>query len=169
MSVLADGFLATACQLNHSSLLQIQDCSIIEGKLHEYRRAFDAIDSSGDGTLNGSEITQLFRSLGQPLQPSKLAKLMEAVDRNTDGRVDFFEFLGIFRQELLDLNKIEGFVKMRLADPARSRSHKLVEVGLQSIVYQVLQRPLSDCLLPKIASSMRARAQAELQPLPFVR
>ncbi len=110
-------------------LLQVQDCFIIDHKFQEYRRAFDAIDSSGDGTLNGSEISELFRSLGQPISPAKLAKLMEATDRDTNGRLDFFEFLGIFRHELLDLNKIEEFLKLRAAAPAKPRSRKLVEVG----------------------------------------
>ena len=110
--------------------MQIQDCAIIEGQLQDYRQAFDAIDSSGDGTLNGGELSRLFQALGQPIKPEKLAKLMETVDRDTNGRLDFFEFIGIFRHELLQLQAIQDSLHMHSSRPQGSGTGRLVEVSL---------------------------------------
>lgn len=107
---------------------QIQDCSIVEGKLQEYRQAFEAIDSSGDGTINGGELSRVFQALGQPIKPEKLAKLMDTVDRDMNGRVSWTEFIGIFRHELLDLQAIQKFVQMQ-PKCSKKQDGKLVEVN----------------------------------------
>lgn len=65
---------------------QVQDGVLLDGKLEEYQRAFQLVDTTGNGTLGAGEIAQLFKALGQPLSPTKLFKIMEQYDGDGTGR-----------------------------------------------------------------------------------
>lgn len=60
--------------------MQMQDGLLVEGKLQEYLRAFEAVDTSGNGLIGANEIMALFEQLGQPLKSEKLAKIMDDFD-----------------------------------------------------------------------------------------
>lgn len=59
---------------------QMQDGLLVEGKLEEYLRAFEAVDTSGNGLIGASEIQSLFEKLGQPIKGDKVAKIMDSYD-----------------------------------------------------------------------------------------
>lgn len=86
---------------------------LLEGKLEEYRTAFNAVDNGGNGTISATEIAQLFESLGTPLSYDKLVRMMAKYDVDKSGQIDFYEFLRMFRDELLDLKEILDYIKMQ--------------------------------------------------------
>lgn len=86
---------------------------LLEGKLEEYRAAFNAVDNGGNGTISATEIAQLFESLGTPLSYDKLVRMMATYDVDKSGQIDFYEFLRMFRDELLDLKEILDYIKMQ--------------------------------------------------------
>ncbi|KAK9831857.1 hypothetical protein WJX81_002485 [Elliptochloris bilobata] len=88
----------------------VEDGLLMEGKLEEYQRAWQA---AGGSDLTGAALEQLFERLGQPLDAEQLAVLRERFDvAGRDHRVTFSEFLAMFRAELLDLREIMGFLRM---------------------------------------------------------
>ncbi len=48
---------------------------LVACRLKEYEEAFRAVDSSGNGTIGGTELAQLFKSLGTPLSYENLAEV----------------------------------------------------------------------------------------------
>eukprot|EP00884_Botryococcus_braunii_P007605 jgi/Botrbrau1/16846/Bobra.150_2s0068.1 len=84
----------------------VHDGVLLDGKLEQYQRAFQMVDTTGNGTLGAGEIAQLFKELGQPLSPTKLFKIMEEYDGDGTGQIMFPDFLNMFRGELLDLQDI---------------------------------------------------------------
>ena len=92
---------------------QTADGVLLEGKLEEYRTAFNAVDNGGNGTISATEIAQLFESLGTPLSYDKLVRMMAKYDIDKSGQIDFWEFLRMFRDELLDLKEILEYIKMQ--------------------------------------------------------
>ncbi len=96
-----------------NTFIQTADGVLLEGKLEEYREAFNAVDNGGNGTISATEIAQLFQNLGTPLSYDKLVKMMATYDVDKSGQIDFYEFLRMFRDELLDLKEILEYIKMQ--------------------------------------------------------
>ena len=63
---------------------------------------FQQIDSSGDGVLQAEEITAYLSELGQG---EMAGQLVQAIDTDGDGDIDFFEFCKGW-QRWLDMNSV---------------------------------------------------------------
>lgn len=87
----------------------IYDGILLDGKFSEYEDAFNAVDSSGNGTIGATELAKLFAELGQPLSMEKLVDIMQQYDKDESGQIDFREFLLMFRDKLLDLQTIRNY------------------------------------------------------------
>eukprot|EP00931_Biecheleriopsis_adriatica_P025894 TRINITY_DN15809_c0_g2_i1.p1 TRINITY_DN15809_c0_g2~~TRINITY_DN15809_c0_g2_i1.p1 ORF type:complete len:919 (+),score=199.07 TRINITY_DN15809_c0_g2_i1:105-2861(+) len=62
------------------------------------RRAFDALDGSGDGFLGVSEVEHAMVLMEWYVSPAKLNKIIDEVDSDGSGQLDFIEFLGLMRR-----------------------------------------------------------------------
>lgn len=72
-----------------------------------YKAEFDKCDADGSGSVEASELLELMKSLG--IEPMKhvLEKVIEEVDDNGNGELDFAEF-----EKVMDILRMhEGFVK----------------------------------------------------------
>lgn len=61
--------------------------------LRELKHAFDLFDRNGDGYISVQELATVFHSLGQSLTASELQLLLQDIDTDGDGRIDFTEFV----------------------------------------------------------------------------
>lgn len=89
------------------------DGILLSGMLDDYRVAFSAVDSGGNGRISATELAQLFESLGTPLSYDRLVKVMAKYDLDNNNQIDFYEFLRMFRDDLLDLKEILDYIKMQ--------------------------------------------------------
>lgn len=94
--------------------------ALLDGKFLEYRDAWQKLAGSENGTLGAAQIQQVFSNLGNPLSENKLWKIFERYDTDQNGRIDFPEFLELFRDELLDLHTILAYLEM---NPAKQVTH----------------------------------------------
>eukprot|EP00884_Botryococcus_braunii_P015389 jgi/Botrbrau1/2533/Bobra.0079s0021.1 len=89
-----------------------QDGLLLEGKLAEYEAAFKSVDTSGNGVISATELTELMENLGHKMTYAKLTKIMADFDKDHTGSIEFWEFMRMFRKQLLDLQEILDYIKM---------------------------------------------------------
>lgn len=115
--------------LTFSDFARLMDDSVLlDGKLREYQDAFQAIDTSGNGLLTASEVKALFEDLGHSLTDQKLFDIMEKCDAGGQGQLAFNDFLGLFREELLEAQEVVAYISMRAsASEPLPRKASLIE------------------------------------------
>ncbi len=68
---------------------------LTEERIAEYKEAFALYDKDGGGRINAKELGTLMRSLGQDLTEVLLHDLINELDTDGDGLIDFPEFLAL--------------------------------------------------------------------------
>ena len=64
----------------------------------DVQEAFDTVDVDKSGTLDRHEVRKLSESLGRPVDDTELAQMMDAMDADGSGEVNFQEFYAWFTQ-----------------------------------------------------------------------
>jgi calmodulin len=63
----------------------------------ELRAAFAVFDEDNSGSISRKEMKKLMKKLGQALSDEELDAMMEEVDTDKDGQIDFEEFKSMMR------------------------------------------------------------------------
>ena len=63
-----------------------------EEEIKTYADAFGVFDSDGSGAVDTSELTAMLKTLGATLTPSQVRSIVDEVDYDKNGEVDFVEF-----------------------------------------------------------------------------
>ncbi|KAG8001808.1 Calcium-binding protein 8 [Nibea albiflora] len=84
--------------------------SISVEELGEIREAFKVLDRDGNGFISKQELGMAMRSLGYMPSEVELAIIMQRLDMDGDGQVDFNEFMTILGPKLLSSETREGFL-----------------------------------------------------------
>jgi calmodulin len=71
-------------------------------QIAEFREAFSLFDKDGDGTITNVELGTVMRSLGQNPTEVELQDMINEVDRDGNGTIDFEEFLDMMAKKLKD-------------------------------------------------------------------
>uniref|UniRef100_A0A7N8YBS1 Calmodulin 2a (phosphorylase kinase, delta) n=1 Tax=Mastacembelus armatus TaxID=205130 RepID=A0A7N8YBS1_9TELE len=86
---------------------------ILFSLLHpEFKEAFSLFDKDGDGTITTKELGTVMRSLGQNPTEAELQDMINEVDADGNGTIDFPEFLTMMARKMKDTDK---FVQMMTA------------------------------------------------------
>jgi len=84
-----------------------------EAQVTEFREAFAMFDKDGDGSISVSELGTVMRSLGQNPTDHELAEMIREADEDSNGSVDFDEFLMLMskKMNMLDIDQelLEAF------------------------------------------------------------
>jgi calmodulin len=81
--------------------------SFTEEQVSEFKEAFDLFDKNGDGRISTKELGTMMRALGQNPSDSKLQDMIDEVDADNTGTIDFTEFLTMMAQETKETDSEE--------------------------------------------------------------
>ncbi|KAJ2809662.1 hypothetical protein FBU31_008158, partial [Coemansia sp. 'formosensis'] len=78
-----------------------------EDQIKEYREAFSLFDKDGDGNITAAELGSVMRSVGQNPTEAELQDMINEVDKDGNGTIDFGEFLSLMARQSSDNNEEE--------------------------------------------------------------
>lgn len=73
---------------------------ITKEQLDEFEEAFSLFDRDGDGHITTKDLLGIMRSLGQKPSETELAEMINEVDFDKSGTIDFYEFLTMMSQKM---------------------------------------------------------------------
>ena len=73
---------------------------LTEEQFAEFKEAFSLFDKDGDGTITAKEFGTVMRSLGQNPTEAELQDMLNEVDANCNGTIDFAEFLAMMARKM---------------------------------------------------------------------
>merc|ERR1740117_1218797 len=71
-----------------------------EEQIAEFKEAFSLFDKDGDGTITCKELGTVMRSLGQNPTEAELGDMINEVDADGNGQIDFPEFLTMMAKKM---------------------------------------------------------------------
>ena len=80
---------------------------LTDQQIIEFREAFQAFDKDGNGSISTKELGTVMRSLGQNLSEAEIKQMIEIVDEDKSGTIDFKEFLNLMARNMKIVNKEE--------------------------------------------------------------
>lgn len=80
---------------------------LTDQQIIEFREAFQAFDKDGNGSISTKELGTVMRSLGQNLSEAEIKQMIEIVDEDKSGNIDFKEFLNLMARNMKIVNKEE--------------------------------------------------------------
>jgi calmodulin len=80
-------------------------------QIAEFKEAFSLFDKDGDGTITTKELGTVMRSLGQNPTEAELQDMIQEVDANGNGQIDFPEFLTMMSKKMHETDTEEEIVE----------------------------------------------------------
>uniref|UniRef100_A0A1A8RH85 EF-hand domain-containing protein n=1 Tax=Nothobranchius rachovii TaxID=451742 RepID=A0A1A8RH85_9TELE len=87
-------------------LVEMAD-QLTEEQIAEFKEAFSLFDKDGDGTITTKELGTVMRSLGQNPTEAELQDMINEVDADGNGTIDFPEFLTMMARKMKDTDSEE--------------------------------------------------------------
>ncbi|XP_069114951.1 calmodulin-like [Argopecten irradians] len=75
---------------------------LTDDQIAEFKEAFSLFDKKGDGTITTKELGTVMRSLGQNPTDAELEDMVNEVDADGNGAIDFPEFLTMLARKMKD-------------------------------------------------------------------
>jgi calmodulin len=73
---------------------------LTRAQVQEFKEAFDIFDVDGGGTITAEELGDVMRSLGQKPTRAQLEAMVNEIDADGDGAIDFPEFLTMMLRKM---------------------------------------------------------------------
>ena len=84
---------------------------LTEEQILEFKEAFSLFDKDGDGSISTAELGTVLRSLGVNPTASELQEMLNEVDADSSGTVDFPEFLTMCVRTMKDTDSEEDLMQ----------------------------------------------------------
>ena len=81
--------------------------NLTDQQIIEFREAFQAFDKDGNGSITTKELGTVMRSLGQNLSEAEIKEMIDIVDEDKNGTIDFQEFLHLIARKMKIIDKEE--------------------------------------------------------------
>lgn len=110
--------------------------NLTEEQIAEFKEAFQIFDKDGDGSITTKELGTVMRSLGQNPSDEEVRKMIDEVDEDKSGTIDFKEFLGLMAKKMRENDSedelIEAFKVFDRDGNGKISAHELRYVILSS-------------------------------------
>ena len=90
----------------------LNDQTISEQAINEFKEAFNIFDKDKDGYITIKELDQIMKKLGQAPTESELQNMINEVDIDGNGTIDFREFLGIMTKKLKETDSEDELIEV---------------------------------------------------------
>ena len=84
---------------------------LTEEQIAEFKEAFSLFDKDGDGTITTKELGTVMRSLGQNPTEAELQDMINEVDADGNGTIDFPEFLSLMARKMKETDTEEELME----------------------------------------------------------
>merc|ERR1712032_987908 len=84
---------------------------LTEEQIAEFKEAFSLFDTDGDGTITTKELGTVMRSLSQNPTEAELQDMINDVDADGYGTIDFPEFLSLMARKMKDTDTEEELIE----------------------------------------------------------
>ncbi|KAI9257587.1 hypothetical protein EDC94DRAFT_614900 [Helicostylum pulchrum] len=118
---------------------------LTQEQITEYREAFKLFDKNGDGSISASELGVVLRSFGMNPSDAELQDMVNDVDADNNGHIDFEEFLSLvktLKSESDDTDDLQEAFKVFDADGNgvidRNELHKVMSSLNETLTEQEL-------------------------------
>ena len=113
---------------------------LTDEQIAEFREAFLVFDKDGDGTITTKELGTVMRNLGQNPSKDELEEMVNSVDDDGTGSIEFPEFLLLMSRKMKDTG-VEDEIKeaFKLFDKYGMK-HSLEEIPMIKNILIVLER-----------------------------
>ncbi|GCC38594.1 hypothetical protein chiPu_0017109 [Chiloscyllium punctatum] len=91
----------------YGGVARIEADQLTEEQIAEFKEAFSLFDKDGDGTITTKELGTVMRSLGQNPTEAELQDMINEVDADGNGTIDFPEFLTMMARKMKDTDSEE--------------------------------------------------------------
>ena len=81
--------------------------NLTDEQIIEFREAFQAFDKDGNGSITTKELGTVMRCLGQNLSEAEIKEMIDIVDEDKNGTIDFQEFLHLMARKMKIIDKEE--------------------------------------------------------------
>ena len=85
--------------------------NLSDDKVNEFKEAFDIFDKDKDGFITTKELGDIMKNLGQSPSEAELQDMINEVDIDGNGTIDFQEFLGLMARKMRDTDSEEELVE----------------------------------------------------------
>ena len=80
-------------------------------QIEEIKDAFSLFDKDGDGNITTKELGTVMRSLGQNPTENELQEMINEVDADKSGTIEFSEFLNLMAKKMKDTDTEEELIE----------------------------------------------------------
>merc|ERR1712146_314179 len=94
-----------------STVIMADETQLSDEQIAEFKEAFLLFDKDGDGTITTKELGTVMRSLGQNPTEAELQDMINEVDADGNGTIDFPEFLGLMARKAKDTDTEEELIE----------------------------------------------------------
>jgi calmodulin len=84
---------------------------LTEDKITEFKEAFEIFDKDKDGFITIKELGEIMKNLGQNPSEGELQDMINEVDIDGNGNIDFKEFLGLMARKMRDTDSEEELIE----------------------------------------------------------
>eukprot|EP01071_Lankesteria_metandrocarpae_P002214 Lankesteria_metandrocarpae@DN2164_c0_g1_i1.p1 len=84
---------------------------LTESQIAEFKEAFALFDKDADGSITTKELGTVMRSLGQNPTEAELQDMINEVDADGNGNIDFMEFLSLMARKMKDADSEEELIE----------------------------------------------------------
>lgn len=89
----------------------MNDVNLTEEQVAEFKEAFEIFDKDKDGYITIKELGDIMKDLGQNPSEAELQDMINEVDIDGNGTIDFREFLGLMGRKMRDTDAEEELIE----------------------------------------------------------